>query len=294
MDQQEPDKVAADSGQASALRAVAAAAVVGCALLVLVAIFAHRRAQHTAARTAPLQLDPAEFRDKPRPFGPGEEATYRLSWNGVPCGTAEIRLEQEEREGASWLVVRYTVKPTATVDWALDYRTEGKSYLDPVTLLPSYSVRQSERRGRRRIYTTTFDRDTGQALVTKEKPYRGASSSETVPITLGLDWPAVYLVLRVLEPPAGRAITFEAVNEDKRSAVEVVAEGGGTVQVEAGRYDVTRLAVRVRKVRPDEGDSEGSRSWTVCISREGRVPVLIEGTAAAGKVRVELTHLKKR
>ncbi|MFQ5893465.1 MAG: DUF3108 domain-containing protein, partial [Nitrospinota bacterium] len=97
------------------------------------------------------------------PFGPGEELTYRLTWWGLPAGTAVTRItETTEHNGHRVWRITSTATSSEFVDLFYKVRDRVVSLFDPALRAPRYykiDQREGRYRARRVI---TFDQEAGR------------------------------------------------------------------------------------------------------------------------------------
>ena len=101
-----------------------------------------------------------------RPFQPGEETVYEISWNGMPCADCRLTVAEEEKDGVKRLVLDYEGSTRSELAWLWSYQIQGKTYLDERTLLPTLATAAVKKKGKAKNITVTFDRPASTARST--------------------------------------------------------------------------------------------------------------------------------
>jgi len=237
----------------------------------------------------------SELRVTRRPFRPGEQVVYELMWNGMPCATFRIRLEQEERGGVQRLAIRYEGRTTEALEWAKSYVTKGATYVDTETLLPVESSRRTVSGEKEKRYATRFDRAAGVAEAVREKVYKNKTTVKRIPFEQGLDMPSALLLARALQWREGEARVMEVLHWDKLFAVALTPGGVEDVRVKAGEFRARRVELRVRLLSgtdEDRAEEESKyRAMRMWLDGESGLPVKLEAHVSVGLITGELVSV---
>ena len=217
------------------------------------------------------------------PFAPGEVLSYDIDWNNYGAA-AHLDLSVAERGkffGRDGLHLTADVKTVGLVRSlfaAVDSHSD--SYVDPRTVLPFRTVRESSWNGRSDSATVTFDRA------------KNTATAASGPIDIGPetgDALGIIYRLRALPLKDGDSMTLDGVEGNKRMQVRASVEGRERVTTRAGEFNAIRVAcVPLRDGQPDEG-----RRFVMFYSDDkARLPVLITATPQIGTIRVALTGVK--
>jgi hypothetical protein len=218
-------------------------------------------------------------------LGPGEQITYRVSWLGLPAGTAEVTVgaESPDRPGSLPLVTH------GRSDIVL-YPVRNKiiSWWDPASGRSRGLEMYSEENRKRRRLKIDFDRSAGKAQILRQ--VEGESPRESlvdVPPGAG-DVASAVFFLRTARLADGDTISMPIFTGSKlfRGLAEV--EGRGPVETPLGE----RQAVRVR-LRTEFSGNLSAREVRMWFSDElAHVPMRMEADFALGPVVVEWTDYK--
>ena len=237
----------------------------------------------------------SDLRVTRRPFRPGERVVYELMWNGMPCATFRIRLEQEERDGVQRLAIRYEGRTAEALEWAKSYLIQGVTYVDTETLLPVESSRRTVSGEKEKRYATRFDRAEGIAEAAREKVYKNKTKVKRIPFEQGLDIPSALLLARALQWREGEAKVMEVLHWDKLFAVALTPGGVEHVRVKAGEFQARRVELRVRLLSgtdeervEEESKYRAMRMW---LDGESGLLVKLEAEVSVGLITGELVSV---
>ena len=251
---------------------------------------------HPEAVGPPIQMPDSMPRPVRRPFQAGEELAYELGWNGAPCADLHMSVREEEKDGATRLVISHEGHTRETLAVLWEYRMWGETYLDPQTLLPSWSTLTGEEKDEAKRFTMTFDRSAGVAHSVEEKLHKHTREEHEVPFRMGLDLIGAIFFARTLELPAGEPTVIEVLHNDKTYAAELTPLGLEKIQVKAGTFDALAVDVRVHAVggTQEERVEEEAKFRKVCIwfSRDRWLPVKMESEVFVGSVYAELVSAR--
>ena len=152
------------------------------------------------------------------PFAPGEELTYRLSWFGIPAGTAVTTVsEASQHDGHSVWRITSLASSSKFMDMFYKVRDRVVSLFDPELRAPRfYRIDQREGRYRaRRIIA--FDQEAGQATYIKND---NPPQVKTIP-TGAQDALSVLYYFRALKAEPGTTVTIPTLPGKKLHHVKV-------------------------------------------------------------------------
>jgi hypothetical protein len=173
------------------------------------------------------------YQPKFYPYGTGEKASYRASWNGVPVATAEIETTPITFEGKKSYRVRVDAKTSRGLDLIWRMRDTITSVFDAKSLAPSRFV-FSQRENSRVIDTEAkFNQKAKKWAVNRwqegKKPrvYDFDSNNTLDPIT------AVYLA-RSIDFNVGEKLFFNVFGGRHQYLLELNVEKKEPVELESG------------------------------------------------------------
>jgi Protein of unknown function (DUF3108) len=234
-----------------------------------------------------LALVLASALDAPnRPIlGPGEQITYRVSWLGLPAGSAEVTMgaESAERPGSLPLV---TNGRCDLVVYPL--REKVIAWWDPASGRSRGLEQYSEENRKRRRMKIEFDPRARKALVTRQvegEPPR----QKVVAVPPGsLDVASAVYFLRASPLDDGAALSMPIFTGSKLFEGHATVEG--RAPLETPRGTVPTVKVRLRTEFSGKLAAREVRIWFSDDS--AHVPVRMEADFALGPVVVEWTDYK--
>ncbi len=222
-----------------------------------------------------------------------ESAQYEMALEELRFGYAHVRLFMKEQRGRQWLVAEYEGGTTEAVELLGSRHVMGKTWIDPLTMLPAMSERTTRKKTKTRRIATTFDRAACVATTTVEKLYKDRRRTYEIPFTIGLDMPGAMLYARTIDLPAGETASLDVIERDDVYRVDITAVGRETVTVQAGAFRTRVLELAMSKVDGTAGEGGGgedaprlARLWVTDDAR--RLPVKLESGFILGTVRAEL------
>jgi hypothetical protein len=245
------------------------------------------------------------------PYQPGETLEYAAQWNKfVTAATVKLtvtgRVNFYGRNAWHFQVSARTLDPVRLL-YVLDDQFD--SYTDATSLAclqyESYIREQSKRQD------LIVPMASAPVPAKRDTRVAGKSGAKSSPKSAANEagaprWPAdthVYMVLPGTRDPVGLLYSLRAQDWQREPAAHIPVFDGrrfyevaalkesadGEVEVAAGKFGVTRIALRVF-----EGGKEmpNVRFWVSLAQDSARTPVLIEAEVPFGTVRVELTATK--
>ena len=85
-----------------------------------------------------------------RQFAPGETARYNVHMTGTTVAQCTFSLERAELDGVPCVAMRYDVRSAGLAHALSRSHSTGTTFMDPVTLLPLRSEKQSEKSRKRK------------------------------------------------------------------------------------------------------------------------------------------------
>ena len=218
-------------------------------------------------------------------LGPGEQITYRVSWIGLPAGTADVTVGVESPDRPGSLPVVTNGRSDLVV---YPMRNKIVSWWDPASRRSRGLEMYSDENRKRRRLKIDFDRSEGKAHVFRQ--VEGESPREVdADVPAGaVDVASAVFFLRAARLADGDTLSIPIFTGSKlfRGLAEV--EGRGPVNTPLGE----RQAVRVR-MRTEFSGKLNAREIRMWFSDDAaHVPMRMEADFALGPVVVEWTDYK--
>lgn len=222
----------------------------------------------------------------PLPFAAGEQASYKVTWDGpmgkVEAGTIELNVEDASPGAALRLRVR-----ARTAEWISRFFEADDEFSSDVSgdLMSIRHVRKL-REGRRKVDDeSVFDRQAHQVRWTEEgKP----------PLRL---WPgardpvAAFYYLRTLPLSPGTRLQIPVNDNGRNLSLDVKVDGVERIQSGGRQQD----ALKVTPVMRQRVARRAAPDITVWLSQDAhRLPLAAEYRAGFGAVRLELQNYTPR
>ena len=218
-------------------------------------------------------------------FGPGEQATYRISYLGLTAGTAQVTVGAEMKQWGKevWPIVA-TARSESVVD-VYPIRDKFVSYWDDReqrTIGSDLFADENRKKRRQRIRL-----DGTSATVTRQKE-GGDEAEETRDVPeQTLDMAAVAFKLRNLELEVGREFELPVFTGLKVFDMKAAVEATETISTPLGDREV----FRVRVSTDFSGKLAAKRDMVAYFTTDGRhVPVKVEAEFLLGSIVGELTR----
>lgn len=213
----------------------------------------------------------------------GERLTFKISWLGIPAGTATLAVEEQAEVGGR-LAARIvsTARSNDFVDVFYKVRDRAESVFDCEGRYSRRFLLRSREGRRRRERVYTFDLAGQEVRV--EQPGRG---ERRFPLPGPVQDPLSSLYVIRTEPlEVGRSIVLSAFEGERRWDLEVQVLRRERVRVPAGGFDtvVVKPLLKFEGVFQQKGDV---MVWLTDDAR--RMPVRMESQVKIGSVAAELT-----
>ena len=228
---------------------------------------------------APTEATPAGA------LGPGEQITYKVSWLGLPAGSADVTVGAESPDRPGSLPILTNGRSDLVV---YPIRNKIVSWWDPASGSSRGLEMYSEENRKRRRLKIDFDRTAGSAQVIRQA--EGESPKETqVEVPSGaVDVASAVFFLRTAQLADGDMVTMPIFTGAKLFKGLATVEGRGPVQTPLGE----RQAIRVR-LRTEFSGKLTAREVRMWFSDDAaHVPMRMEADFALGSVVVEWTDYK--
>lgn len=218
-------------------------------------------------------------------FGPGEQITYRVSWLGLPAGTADVTVgaEAADRPG-SWPIVT-----NGRCDLVIyPIREKIVAWWDPTSIRSRGLELYADENRKRRRMRIDFDGVLGKAQVMRQVDGESRRESQ-VEVPLGsVDVASAVFFLRAARLADGDQLSMPIFTGSKLFKGIALVEGRGPVETPLG----AKQAVRVR-LRTEFSGNLSARELRMWFSDDAaHVPMRMEADFALGPVVVEWTDYK--
>jgi hypothetical protein len=225
----------------------------------------------------------------PRPFTPGEQATYAISYLGLTAGTAQVTVgASTERDGRPiWPIVTIGKTDPALVFFPV--RDKYVTYWEPESRLTAGTDFTADENHHRRRERARFDREKGQATVSVRRE-GGEEQLREVEVPTGtLDIAAAVFALRGEPLEVGRELELPVFAGTKTFTLHARVEARERLKTAAGERDCFRLRVQLGF----GGGFASKRDLIAYLAADAtHVPVRIEADFALGTLAAELTDYK--
>lgn len=218
-------------------------------------------------------------------FGPGEQITYKVSWLGLPAGTADVTVgaEAPERPGSLPIVTK------GQCDLIIyPIRDRIISWWDPAAgRSRGLEMYQDENHKRRRV-RIDFDGSSGKAQVVKQVEGEPARRSEVEVPAGSVDVATAVFFLRAARLAEGDVVSMPIFTGTK--VFKGIARVEGRVPLETELGQVHTVRVRMTTEFSGKLSAREVRMWFT--DDEAHIPVRMEADFALGPVVVEWTDYK--
>ena len=226
-----------------------------------------------AASTEPLP-EPA--------LGPGEQITYRVSWLGLPAGTANVTVGAESPDRPGSLPIVTNGRSDLVV---YPMRDKIVSWWDPASGRSQGLEMYSEENHKRRRLKIDFDRSVGKARVFRQVEGEQARESQVDVPAAAVDVASAVFFIRIARLTEGDTLTIPIFTGAKLFKGLAEVEGRGKIETPLGE----RNAIRVR-LRTEFSGKLSARELRMWLSDDAaHVPIRMEADFVLGPVVVEWT-----
>ena len=218
-------------------------------------------------------------------LGPGEQITYKVSWLGLPAGSAEVTVgaEATDRPGSLPIVTQ------ARSDVVLyPLRNKIVSWWDPATGRSRGLEMYSEENRKRRRLKIDFDRSQGNAEVFRQNEGEPPKESKVEVPSGAVDVATAVFFLRSQRLGDGDTVTMPIFTGAKLFKGLAEVEGRGPIDTPMGKRDAVRVLFRT-----EFSGKLTARELRIWFSDDAaHVPMRMEADFALGPVVVEWTDYK--
>jgi len=218
-------------------------------------------------------------------LGPGEQITYRVSWIGLPAGSANVMVgaESPDRPGSLPIVTN------GRSDIAIyPIRDKIVSWWDPTSGRSQGLEMYSDENRKRRRLKIDFDHSAGRAHVYRQVEGEAPRESQVDVPAGSVDVASAVFFIRTARLANGDTLTMPIFTGGKLFKGLAEVEGRGKIQTPLGEHD----AVRVR-LRTEFSGKLTARELRIWFSDDAaHVPMRMEADFVLGTVVVEWTDYK--
>ena len=188
-----------------------------------------------------------------RPFGVGEELTYRVKFGKISAGTARMSVAGiEDVRGHPTYHLVFTIDGGIPLLYKVHDRYE--SWIDTLTLASRRHV-QEIREGR-------YKRNRVYEIYPEERTYRENDDTLKASVESPLDEGSFIYFIRTVRVPVGQTREFHQYFKPDRNPVVIRAIRRDTVEVPSGRYptvvvrpSINRVASSRKTAKPSSGST---------------------------------------
>lgn len=229
-----------------------------------------------------LSEPPPDERVSARPFAPGEQLTYAITYLGMRAGTAVMEVQEAEPiETHPVLKLLTTAKSSPTVSKFYPVNNRVESLIDAQLIKP-YHLSFMRREGKKKNdFDVTFHHDEGTVLSIKD------GSAETLPIPANTQdlLSCLYYIRSVPLVQPGSSVELNIHHDKKNYRVEVRAEAIERIKGLEGQVEAIRLLV----IMPFQGLFLNEGNIRVWLTNDAhRIPVLMKAKIIIGSVVARL------
>ena len=218
-------------------------------------------------------------------LGPGEQITYKVSWLGLPAGSAEVMVGAEAADRPGSLPIVTQARSDVVV-----YPLKNKivSWWDPASGRSRGLEMYSDENRKRRRLKIDFDRSAGNAEVIRQNEGEPPKESKVEVPSGSMDVASAVFFLRTMRLGDGDTVTMPIFTGAKLFKGLAEVEGRGPIDTPMGK----REAIRVR-LRTEFSGKLTAREIRMWFSDDAaHVPMRMEADFALGPVVVEWTDYK--
>jgi len=221
----------------------------------------------------------------PGSLGPGEQITYRVTWLGLPAGTADVSVGAETSERPGSLPIVTNGRCDLVV---YPMRNKIVSWWDPASGRSRGLEMYSDENRKRRRLKIDFDGSEGKASVFRQTEGESPRESQVAVPAGAVDVASAVFFIRTAPLADGDELSMPIFTGSKLFRGIAQVEGRGPLETPLGE----RQAVRVR-LRTEFSGKLSARELRVWFSDDAaHVPMRMEADFALGPVVVEWTDYK--
>ncbi len=222
-------------------------------------------------------------------FGPGEQATYRISFLGVGAGTAQITVGAPTQQWGKevWPIVSVAKSDPLFVLYPI--KDKFVSYFEPATRRTLGSDLYAEENRKRRRQRIKLDHAENRALVEKQK--EGEPQEQlTFDVESGTsDMAAATFMLRNVDFQVGKSYDQPVFTGARTFTLRGTVEGRQTIKHNGADRDVYKVRVETDFT----GKLQSKRDLYAYFTTDAvHVPLRIEAEFLVGKLQADLVEFK--
>lgn len=239
----------------------------------------------------PRQVPPPPSR--PLPFAAGEEARYRIIWQGgpgmsLPAGQAVLTAQPTPagtRANAGGMRLELLVQTSPLVSAFFEAHDRFWSLVGP-DLLPTLHVQELHEGRKQATRAAAFDWRRRRVVAADGPPESVQNGVEFPLVPAARDPLSAFYHARVVDLRPGVAVRVSVNNLGRPLVVVLRSAGRGTLTLDGRTEPAERVEARVEDPEAS-ADQPSAVAWMSVDSR--RIPLAIDIAAAFGSFRAELT-----
>jgi hypothetical protein len=218
---------------------------------------------------------------------------YQISWQGIPVGSASIRVGTTFRDGKKMLDVEATARSGKALRLFYDLRHRSESIFSAQELKPvEFLSRQTENSRFTNLKITFSPAGFIAAKITKGKLGSGGKSEE-VSFRSGnatFDPISAAFLARSLRVDPSEDPSIDVFNGEDRYLISLHLVGRDKIKVAGKEYDAFKMEPSVRKLTDTQGEKRVRKVY-LWVSADGRRDVLkVESEVLLGSVSAKLVR----
>jgi hypothetical protein len=205
-----------------------------------------------------------DYDPEPEAVSPGEVATYRAYWNGIPAVTAKLEVTRHP-DRDDWICAGAKGSIFGQVSTLYKARDSVHSCMNAETLKPdTYSISIDESLVRYNMLVD-FNHEEGTAF--RKKIYPDHESTKDFTFTNAYGPVSTYLLVRSLNWEPGDKRRFEVIDGNDRYLLVLKAVGEEKIEVKTGTYDCVIFETSIFE-GPSDHEREDGAWWEKIKRRE--------------------------
>jgi Protein of unknown function (DUF3108) len=218
---------------------------------------------------------------------------YQISWQGIPVGSASIRVGTTYRDGKEMLDVEATACSGRVVSLFYKLRHRSESIFSAQELKPVEFLSQQTENSRFTNLKIDFSPDGSINAKIDKGRLNSAGKSEEVSFkseNTTFDPISAAFLARSLPVDPAEDLSFDVFNGEDRYLISLHVVGREKIKVAGKEYDALKIAPLVKKLTDTEGERR-LRKVYLWVSTDGRREVLkLESEVLIGSVSAKLVR----
>ncbi len=212
---------------------------------------------------------------------------YKVAWQGVSVGNAEIDVQSSSRDSRPHYHVRATAKTGKVISLFYRMRHISESLFEAESMKPVKFVSVQKERRKEKVREVTFEND-GRIVSKRSRDGEYRDSIEFQSDNLTLDPISAAFVARGLPMDLGTTAEFDVFNGKHRYLISFLVEERKVIEVGDRSYDAYRVVPSVKKLTDTEGEKRLKSADIWITADEARDVVLVESKVLVGSVTASL------